>query len=708
MNEIFENLVRNINDFQYDDKQNEKIANDFTESLFSDYVQKKNKLNKQSSKSNIKNVNDAIHKLNFDNINSQSSNNSQSLNNSPLNNNNNKNNISKNNSNNNISKNNSNNNISKNNISKNNSNNNISKNNSKNNISKNNNNNNIQIDLKPFQKNLEKILKIQINFKKYLKTKKVFIIQRSFRNHLIKKYNLPQNFYFNDKFLKLQTEIYEENYKNNLSILFPALFMDKTDINSFTKNLIFITNNPNRNPYDSQKIILFSKILDFDMMINTDETYDELWSLTYENLYSKCLKNFDPIQNISLGSQHTICLTSKGKIYSFGWNNYGQCGIKTKSTIIKKQELNNNESLVEITKYNELKPKIINKTTFKSIDFYNKENNIINIEGKSIICGEDHTIILDIKGNVFTFGINLNGQLGLGHNHCESTPKKIKSLNNIKQINSAGYINFAVNKEGDAFIWPYSDKNGNLKLIPAKINLKEKINNISCGNNFCLILSNSGLVYSMGKSNKYGQLGTGDFSPHLSPILIEYFLSSNERITQISCGFKHSVAKTSLGKVYTWGSGSKGQLGNNSYNNLTIPGIVKFEDNFMKVFQISAGFRCTFFLGENRKVYACGCNGTISMEKTPILFDIIDKVPEMAIESNYSVVRIMNCWNKSFSLFYCTIADSSNMKINPVKLNGILNKLAAKWENNENKPPFVESIEKYFDIGCMRKEKFKN
>ena len=693
MNEIFENLVRNINDFQYDDKQNEKIANDFTESLFSDYVQKKNKLNKQSSKSNIKNVNDAIHKLNFDNINSQSSNNSQSLNNSPLNNNNNNNNISKNNSNKNISKNNSKNNI--------------SKNNSKNNISKNN-NNNIQIDLKPFQKNIEKILKIQTNFKKYLKTKKVFIIQRSFRNHLIKKYNLPQNFYFNDKFLKLQTEIYEENYKNNLSILFPALFMDKTDINSFTKNLIFITNNPNRNPYDSQKIILFSKILDFDMMINTDETYDELWSLTYENLYSKCLKNFDPIQNISLGSQHTICLTSKGKIYSFGWNNYGQCGIKTKSTIIKKQELNNNESLVEITKYNELKPKIINKTTFKSIDFYNKENNIINIEGKSIICGEDHTIILDIKGNVFTFGINLNGQLGLGHNHCESTPKKIKSLNNIKQINSAGYINFAVNKEGDAFIWPYSDKNGNLKLIPAKINLKEKINNISCGNNFCLILSNSGLVYSMGKSNKYGQLGTGDFSPHLSPILIEYFLSSNERITQISCGFKHSVAKTSLGKVYTWGSGSKGQLGNNSYNNLTIPGIVKFEDNFMKVFQISAGFRCTFFLGENRKVYACGCNGTISMEKTPILFDIIDKVPEMAIESNYSVVRIMNCWNKSFSLFYCTIADSSNMKINPVKLNGILNKLAAKWENNENKPPFVESIEKYFDIGCMRKEKFKN
>ena len=775
---MIESIENNLNDgienFKYDDLQNEKISLDFTESLFTNFLNKKNDLN--SSKNNLTNINKAIQQLNLNNISNESSkknsplniknnnnnnnnknNNNYSYNNSPnksskisisnnSNNsnknliNNNFNNDNNNNNNYNNNNNNNNNNFNNNNYNNYNYNNNNYNNNYNNNNNNNNNNNINSTPIDPTPLNLSKISKIQSTFKSHLSLNhftllrtSIFILQRAYRHHLIKKYNLPSNFYYNDKFLKLQTEIYEENYKNNLSILFPALFVDKTDINSFTKNLMYLTNNPNRNPYESQKIILFSKILDFDMMINTDETYEELWSLTYEKLYSKCLKNFDPIQNIQIGSQHTICLSTKGKIFSFGWNNYGQCGIDRKKTIVGKEELNGNESLVEINKFNELKPKVINKINgFKMVEiennnnnnfynnnnnnnFYNNNNNNFynnnNIEFKSIICGEDHSITLDTKGNVYTFGINLNGQLGLNHNHPVSHPSKIKSLFNIKEINSAGYINFAVNKNGDGFIWPYTDKTGTLKFSPAKILLNEKINNISCGNNFCLILTNSGLLYSMGKSNKYGQLGTGDYSSHLSPILIEYFLNSNERITQISCGFKHSVAKTSLGKVYTWGANSKGQLGNNSYNNLTIPGIVKFDDNFMKVFQISAGFRCTFFLCENRKVYCCGCNGTISMEKIPVLFDIIDKVPEMAIESNYSVVRILNTWNKSFSVFYCTIADSSNMKINPVKLNGILNKLSAKWENNENKPPYVESIEKYFDIGTMRKEnegKYKN
>ena len=42
MNKIIENLLfQNINEYKFDDLQNEKIANDFTESLFSDFIQKK-------------------------------------------------------------------------------------------------------------------------------------------------------------------------------------------------------------------------------------------------------------------------------------------------------------------------------------------------------------------------------------------------------------------------------------------------------------------------------------------------------------------------------------------------------------------------------------------------------------------------------------------------------------------------------------------
>ena len=570
-----------------------------------------------------------------------------------------------------------------------------------------------EYQLSNYREHTGDIIKIQKNWKTHFDVKKflllkekVFYIQRAFRNHLIIKYTLPQNFYYNDKFLKIQSEIFEENYKKNLSVLFPALFLDKTNVNTFASDMLLLSNNPIHNPYEQGKIYLFAKILDFDMMIDTDEIYDNLWSSNFNSIYTKCLKVNDPIQLINLGSQHTLCISQKGKIYSFGWNNYGQCGVPINSTIIHKNEIENN-LLLTVNKYNELKLKVLNKVD--GIKIPEIEQIILS---KGVTCGEDHSLILDQNGNVWSFGLNLNGQLGLGHNNIVEKPCLISKLKNNKIVNvkSSGYINFAISDKGNIYMWPWQDKKNNNNIIysPCRFSLKnynEKVINISCGSNFCIILNNNGQIYSMGKSNKYGELGLGDCNPRYHPSLITYFLNNNERINQISCGYKHTLVKTTTGKVYSWGYGGKGQLGRNSYNNCSTPGLIKFENAFTKIYQISAGFRSSFFLCENRKIYACGCNGTLSMEKVPILFDIISKIPEMSIESNYSVVRIMNSWCKSFSIFYATIADSSIVKINPVKLNSILNNLASKWISESIEPPYIESIASFFPISVMRKKK---
>lgn len=147
----------------------------------------------------------------------------------------------------------------------------------------------------------------------------------------------------------------------------------------------------------------------------------------------------------------------------------------------------------------------------------------------------------------------------------------------------------------------------------------------------------------------------------------------------------------------------KGQLGQNSFRNYSIPIQVSFDIPFAKVYQISAGFRSSFFLLENRKIYSCGCNGTVSMEKIPVPFLVFEKIPEMALEQNYSVVRIRNTWNKSFSLFYATIADTSTMKISPVVLNSILNQTAMKWEGETLEMPYIETYAKYFPMKYMKK-----
>ena len=575
----------------------------------------------------------------------------------------------------------------------------------------------------------KEIVTIQKNWKTYydvnrfkLLKSKALILQQFYRKYLIKKYNLPSNFYYNDKFLKMQTELYEDTYKKNLSILFPSLFMDKSDLNEFASNMLAMANNPIHSPYQPGQVHLFAKILDFDMMIDTNECYETLWASIYDSIYTRCLQNNDPIQLISLGSQHTVCVTNKGKIYTFGWNNYGQCGVPINSTVILKNELNNNR-LININKFNEIELRILNRVDGVKIPQIDEV-----ILSNSITCGEDYTLIVDKEGKLWSFGLNLNGQLGLGHCAQIDKPSEVELENEIENnqiqnktfkknkknkvkfnsVKSAGYINFCTTEQGEIYMWPWGDKQGNLHYNPNKFFLsspQEKVISVACGNNFCVMLNNNGMVYSMGKSNKYGELGVGDFNPRYAPTPIDFFNLNLERINQISCGFKHCVAKSTTGRVYTWGCGCKGQLGQDNYNNMSIPGLVRFEDPFMKIIQVSAGFRCTFFLSDNRKVFSCGCNGTISMEKTPVLFDIVDKVPEMSLEQNYSVVRINNTWCKSFSIFYATVADTTTLKLSPVRISSILNNLASKWINDNINPPYVETIENFFPINVMKKPK---
>ena len=597
------------------------------------------------------------------------------------------------------------------------------------NINKNNNFEMTPEQAKFLMEHKKEIVTIQKNWKTYydvnrfkLLKSKALILQQFYRKYLIKKYNLPSNFYYNDKFLKMQTELYEDTYKKNLSILFPSLFMDKSDLNEFASNMLAMANNPIHSPYQPGQVHLFAKILDFDMMIDTNECYETLWASIYDSIYTRCLQNNDPIQLISLGSQHTVCVTNKGKIYTFGWNNYGQCGVPINSTVILKNELNNNR-LININKFNEIELRILNRVDGVKIPQIDEV-----ILSNSITCGEDYTLIVDKEGKLWSFGLNLNGQLGLGHCTQIDKPSEVELENEIENnqiqnktfkknkknkvkfnsVKSAGYINFCTTEQGEIYMWPWGDKQGNLHYNPNKFFLsspQEKVISVACGNNFCVMLNNNGMVYSMGKSNKYGELGVGDFNPRYAPTPIDFFNLNLERINQISCGFKHCVAKSTTGRVYTWGCGCKGQLGQDNYNNMSIPGLVRFEDPFMKIIQVSAGFRCTFFLSDNRKVFSCGCNGTISMEKTPVLFDIVDKVPEMSLEQNYSVVRINNTWCKSFSIFYATVADTTTLKLSPVRISSILNNLASKWINDNINPPYVETIENFFPINVMKKPK---
>lgn len=38
-------------------------------------------------------------------------------------------------------------------------------------------------------------------------------------------------------------------------------------------------------------------------------------------------------------------------------------------------------------------------------------------------------------------------------------------------------------------------------------------------------------------------------------------MNLNEKVVEVSCGYKHVICRTALKKVFTWGMNHKGQLG---------------------------------------------------------------------------------------------------------------------------------------------------
>ena len=87
---------------------------------------------------------------------------------------------------------------------------------------------------------------------------------------------------------------------------------------------------------------------------------------------------------------------------------------------------------------------------------------------------------------------------------------------------------------------------------------------VSCGHEHILLLTRNGLVYSYGRGSK-GQLGLGNLEDIFDGQK-EIEALTGIRIMQISAGGWHSLALSEFGDIYAWGWNESGQLGKRKTN----------------------------------------------------------------------------------------------------------------------------------------------
>ena len=185
--------------------------------------------------------------------------------------------------------------------------------------------------------------------------------------------------------------------------------------------------------------------------------------------------------------------------------------------------------------------------------------------------------VINRDGEVYAWGNNGYGQLGIENTEYQSTPVKIDGVTNVEKI----YVNddsasvYAKTIKGEVYAWG-NNGYGQLGIgntedqsSPVKIeglaNVKEiYVNNYYLGSAYAKTIT--GEVYAWG-NNDMGQLGIGNTEDQSRPVKIEG-IANVEKIWTDS----HSAyAKTTNGEVYAWGNNYKGKLGTGNTEDQSAP-----------------------------------------------------------------------------------------------------------------------------------------
>ena len=272
----------------------------------------------------------------------------------------------------------------------------------------------------------------------------------------------------------------------------------------------------------------------------------------------------ETIINVTCGVEHSLALTDKGSVYSWGKTQDGVLGYESK---------NDSEYIP------------------KKIPFFSANNIFVT----NISTGSLHNIAIDTSGSTYSWGSSLWGQLGLNQQiQFTSTPTKIDTLPSpVAKVSCGEGHSIALDSNGTLYSWGYgssgqlglgfcehtivsdSVKEKGITHIPTpttlKIELNDAIADIKCGKTFSMFLTTKGELFACGVNSSY-QLGIArnknSNSPNekcfdfVTPVRLDVFL--NMKVIKIACGESHCVAVVQENKVRTmwsWGNNKFGQLG---------------------------------------------------------------------------------------------------------------------------------------------------
>uniref|UniRef100_A0A667HB34 Regulator of chromosome condensation 1 n=1 Tax=Lynx canadensis TaxID=61383 RepID=A0A667HB34_LYNCA len=171
-------------------------------------------------------------------------------------------------------------------------------------------------------------------------------------------------------------------------------------------------------------------------------------------------------------------------------------------------------------------------------------------------------------GMVLTLGQGDVGQLGLGENVMErKKPALVPIPEDIVQAEAGGMHTVCLSKSGQVYSFGCNDEGAlgrdtsveGSEMVPGKVELQEKVVQVSAGDSHTAALTEDGRVFLWGSfRDNNGVIGLLEpMKKSMVPVQVQLTMP----VVKVASGNDHLVMLTADGDLYTLGCGEQGQLG---------------------------------------------------------------------------------------------------------------------------------------------------
>ena len=270
---------------------------------------------------------------------------------------------------------------------------------------------------------------------------------------------------------------------------------------------------------------------------------------------------------------------------------------------------------------------------------------------------------LSENGRLYSWGLNVLGQLGQGDNEPRWSPTLIRTLKDtqIVEVASGAGHSVAIDQNNIVYSWGASadfqtgiyikpsglageDTKQTVKLpqrVEALNAKKQRIVGVACGMKHTVVLSFCNrtqltLVTCFG-GNQYGQCGNGEHGRGTLKSNFEPCVSlKGKSVSLIECGAAHTIVKTLNNEMYSFGLNDKGQLGLGIMGNFTaIPHKMSRFTSF-PVTKISCSEESSSCLTSNGDLYVWGRNTESMFDGEAGMFATDESITKPTLVSIFS------------------------------------------------------------------------